>query len=163
MMNSMSWRNILASGFFSGYFPVAPGTAGTVVAVCIYFFLGSIIEAFLPGYTGIVMLGLALVCFLPGVYLSNWAEKSTSRDDPGFIVIDEMVGYWVTVAFLPFTWHTAIFAFIFFRLMDVIKPEPAYVSQKLKNGWGVMVDDVIAAIYANTLTRISLLFFISFV
>jgi phosphatidylglycerophosphatase A len=77
--------------------------------------------------------------------------------DPGIVVVDEIVGMWVTLLFLPFTPMTAALGFLLFRAMDIVKPYPARELEGLRAGWGIMADDVMAGIYANLLLRLALL------
>jgi phosphatidylglycerophosphatase A len=78
------------------------------------------------------------------------------RKDPGIVVIDEVVGMWVSLLLLPFTPGTALAGFLLFRVMDVIKPWPARDLEHLPEGWGIMTDDVMAGLYANLLLRVGL-------
>jgi len=88
---------------------------------------------------------------LVGVWASGRAEEAWGRDAHR-IVIDEVVGMWVAVAFLPKTSLTAGLAFLIFRLMDIVKPFPAGLCQRLPGGWGVMADDIVAGAYAGLVT-----------
>ncbi len=128
----------------SGYAPLAPGTAGSILALLLYYFI--------PFSTAYWVL-LTILLFFAGVWASNLIEKEKG-DDPGLIVIDEVVGQWITLWFIPLSINTAVAAFILFRLMDIWKPYPVNRSQNLGNGWGVMLDDVLAAVYANLLLQI---------
>ena len=147
------------SVFFStllrvGYFPKAPGTAGTLVAACVYWlFPGSWFENFPANlYFVISILLLSVV----SVYFISKAETKLGHDN-GKIVIDEFWGYMMAVAFLPKTLTVLILSFILFRVFDIFKPEPVNMLQKLPAGWGVMADDLMAGIYANLGIRIILL------
>ena len=77
--------------------------------------------------------------------------------DPGCVVVDEGIGFFVTVAFLPAGWWTAIAGFFVFRALDIVKPPPARQMEALPGGWGIVADDVMAGIYGNLILR--LLFF----
>ena len=95
------------------------------------------------------------------LFLSFWvaaeAGKIFAVVDDGRIVIDELVGYLVTVALLPFSWQNALLGFVFFRLFDITKPPPVnWLDQRMKNGFGVVLDDVIAGIYGAAALRLSL-------
>lgn len=139
----------LASNAGLGYAPVASGTVGTLAGIPIFYLM-----AFLsPGRYAAVWSGLLLVSF--------WAADRAGRyygvADDGRIVIDELVGYLVTVAFLPFSWLTALVGFLFFRLFDIVKIPPAnWIDRKLKNGVGVVLDDVVAGIYGAVALRLCL-------
>ena len=75
--------------------------------------------------------------------------RLVGRKDPGIVVVDEVVGQWVTLAALPFTPVTAALGFLLFRVMDVVKPWPARDLERLPGGWGIMADDVMAGVYAH--------------
>ncbi|MCP4135373.1 MAG: phosphatidylglycerophosphatase A [bacterium] len=140
----MKIKEFLFTAFYSGYFPVAPGTAGTVVGMAIYVFeylvFGSISWA--------VNAGVVLVMLYPAIKLGDSAEKFYGKKDPQEVVLDEVMGYWISVMFFPFNWTIAILAFILFRIFDILKPYPADKLQNLKGGLGIMIDDYIAGIYS---------------
>lgn len=132
----------IATVFFSGYSPVAPGTAGSLVAL-----IPLIIFPDIP----ISGLGLMIIVgFAVGIWVSNQFEIAYG-DDPQVVVIDEAVGMWITMLFVPITWFHLGAAFILFRIFDIIKPTPARQLEALPNGWGIMLDDVAAGIYAGIL------------
>lgn len=134
-----------------GFFPKAPGTIGTLLAVGIYLLLPA---SFLDGSVFPVYGLLTIVLgTLLGAILTTEAEKTLGHD-PGCIVLDEVIGFFFSVIWLPFGWHTAVLGFIFFRIFDIWKPEPVNMLQKLPAGWGVMIDDLMAAVYANIAIRI---------
>jgi phosphatidylglycerophosphatase A len=142
---------LLAAWGPCGFAPVAPGTVGT---------LGAVPLAWAVSRLEPVALGAFLLAFLA---LSIHAAGRAGRywrvvDAPG-IVIDEVLGYLVAVAFLPFTWRTALVAFLLFRLFDVVKPWPASALDRWKTGAGVVLDDVAAGLYAWGGLRLLLLAF----
>lgn len=138
---------ILASGGPFGYAPVAPGTAGSILGLLIYWAL--------PRMDPWTWTEILTAGFLLGVWVSGRAEDEWGRD-AGRIVIDEVVGMLTSVAFLPKTSLTAGLGFLIFRLMDVVKPFPAGLSQRLPGGWGVMADDIVAGAYAGLATWVIL-------
>jgi|WetSurMetagenome_2_1015567.scaffolds.fasta_scaffold637431_1 phosphatidylglycerophosphatase A len=139
-----------ATGFFSGYSKIAPGTAGSIVALLLYA---------IPFFESPLILTVAIISFfIIGVYTSKRMEKSFG-DDPPIVVIDEIVGMWISLAFLPKTLFTTSLAFLFFRFFDIFKPPPCRQLEGIKNGWGVMLDDVMAGIYANLTTQFILFSF----
>jgi phosphatidylglycerophosphatase A len=139
----------LASGFFSGFIPYLPGTAGTLVGLVIYRFL--LQRASLSGYL------LLLVCLIAfGAWLCSKAEVYLGKSDAAPIVWDEIVGYLTSVAALPPGPLTLWGGFFLFRLFDITKPPPIGKSQSLGGGWGVMLDDVVAGLYANVALRVIL-------
>ena len=140
----------VATGFFSGYSPVVPGTAGSLVGLAIYA---------LPGIEHNIILSSAIIgMFFWGVYVSHQMEKKFG-EDPQIVVIDEIVGMWISLLLLPKNFLLALLAFVFFRIYDIIKPPPARNMEHLRNGWGIMLDDVVAGIYANITMRIFLLIY----
>jgi len=138
----------LASGFGSGYAPVAPGTAGTLVGIAIVSLLHPLP---LPIY-GAVSAGI----FLAGVALSSRAEVILGVQDSGVIVIDEIAGFLAAMAGLPLTWKSVAAGFFLFRVLDVIKPFPIRaVERRVSGGWGVMLDDLLAGAAANMGLRLA--------
>jgi phosphatidylglycerophosphatase A len=130
----------LAFGFGSGLSPVAPGTMGTLVAIPFTFALKGL------GPVGFWFVLLAL--FLLGVLLCEHVSRKLGVHDHGGIVWDEMVGYWLSVAFVPLQWQWLLAAFLLFRFFDIIKPWPIrQIDKKIKGGFGIMADDVVAAIF----------------
>jgi len=130
-----------------GYFPYAPATAASALLAILVYLLGEPpVTAYLVGLPGL---------FLVGVYLSGMAEREWGRD-AGKIVIDEVLGFFVTIAFLSIGENAGglALAFFLFRFFDIIKPFPVGVSQKLPGGWGVMTDDLLAGLYANATFRL---------
>ena len=142
---------IYATAFWTGFFLVAPGTAGSLVAVALYGWvpalpLGS------DGTLGLPVFLFLLVMTLLGVPASRLAEREFGEDG-GPIVIDEVVGQWITLAGLVPTPAVLVLGFLLFRAFDIFKPFPAGKSQEWGGGWGVMADDVIAGVYAALVLR----------
>ena len=137
-----SW---IASGGGVGVAPVAPGTAGSLLGLLVY--------VLLPEWPPMVWVGITLIFFFIGVWAATESESLWGHD-AGRIVIDEIVGMWVALLFLPRTVRIALLGFFIFRFFDIVKPFPADRSQRLKAGWGVMVDDVIAGIYTNVVLQL---------
>lgn len=132
---------LLATWGGSGYSPFASGTAGTLAAIPLYLCLASLS---LPLY----LLTLTAFFFL-ACWVSGKAEIIFQEKDSGKIVIDEVVGYLVTMTAFPFDWRYIVAGFFLFRLFDIVKPPPAnWFDQRLKNGYGVVLDDVAAGVYA---------------
>ena len=136
---------VLASGLGTGFSPLAPGTAGSLLAA-VLFWLIAIRSWWL--YLSVLVVGMSL-----GVYVSGQAETLWGHD-AGRIVIDEVVGMWVTMAFLPRTFLLLACGFFLFRGLDIWKPFPIRRSQRLPGGWGVMTDDLIAGVYANLILQL---------
>jgi len=141
-----SLKKLIATLFFTGYAPLAPATVGSALVAVIYFFFFSSLEV-------VEWLIVLTTVFFVGVYTAHGMEREWGKD-PGRVVIDEAVGYLVTVAFLPHSLGLAIAGFFVFRILDIAKPLPARQLESLPGGWGIVVDDVIAGIYGNLLLRI---------
>jgi phosphatidylglycerophosphatase A len=133
--------HLIACGFGSGLSPVAPGTFGTLFAWASFPLLANgMSEGFLFGF-----LGLA---YLLGILACERTGRALGVVDHGAIVWDEIVPFWFVLALTPAHWLWQLTAFCLFRFFDIAKPPPAdYFDQKVKNGFGVMTDDVVAAFY----------------
>ncbi len=136
------WIKCIASSFGAGYAPIVPGTFGTVAAIPLFFLFGYWGNRWTLG-------GVTLAVFIIGVWASNYAESLYGRKDPSQVVIDEVLGYLVAMLFLPFQVKYVLISFVVFRLMDIVKPWPAYQIQEVRGGWGIMLDDLIAGIYSG--------------
>lgn len=139
---------LVATGLGSGYSPVAPGTAGSAVGLVLYWPLARLEPAW-------AVLAI-VVLFLVGVAAATSVARHAGLHDPGIVVVDEVVGMWITLVFLPFTPFTAVLGFLLFRVMDIVKPPPARAFERLPGGWGILADDVMAGIYANLALRLAL-------
>jgi phosphatidylglycerophosphatase A len=144
------FSRLVATGFFSGYSPIIPGTAGSLVGVALYF---------IPGMENNLTLAIVtIIIFILGTVTSAQVERQFG-EDPQIVVIDEIVGMWVSLIAFPKTLWIILLAFFFFRLYDIVKPPPARQLEHLKHGLGIMLDDIAAGIYANITVRILLLIF----
>jgi phosphatidylglycerophosphatase A len=132
---------------YAGYFPVAPGTVGSLAGLLVYLLV------WWSGSPAVEVLLIA-VLFASGVWAGTISERYFGGIDPGPIVIDEVVGMLITLAFIPVGVTGAIAGFFLFRLFDVIKPFPAGRLERLHGGLGVMADDAMAAVYANVSLRL---------
>ena len=133
--------HLLSLGFGSGLAPVAPGTFGTLAAIPFYLLIAQLA---LPYYLAIVVLGLAA-----GVYLCGYTSAALGVHDHGGIVWDEFVGFWITMIAVPVTWQWIVAGFVLFRIFDIVKPWPVKIADaKMKGGFGIMLDDVLAGLYA---------------
>ena len=136
----------LATAGYCGYFPFAPGTVGSAAGLVVYLLVwwsGSVA----------VEVGLIVGLFAAGVWAGTTAERYFGGVDPGPIVLDEVVGMLITLAFIPVGLSGALAGFVLFRIFDVIKPFPAGRLERLHGGLGVMADDAMAAVYANLCLR----------
>ncbi len=134
----------LAFGFGAGLLSRAPGTMGTLVAVPFAWAF-----KMLPGT---IFLWLLLALFLLGVWLCGRVSKRLGLEDYGGIVWDEMVGYWLAIAFVPLHWGWLLAGFALFRFFDIVKPWPiSELERHFSGGLGIMLDDIAAAIYTMIL------------
>ncbi len=142
-------EKFIGTGFFSGYAPLAPGTAGSVMALLIYL---------IPGFENpAIMLFFISAGFLTGIILGTKFEKQFGKD-PSIFTLDEFVGTWIALILLPKTWIVIFIDFILWRILDILKPLPARQLEKLQGGWGIMLDDVVSALYTLILMNLLLQF-----
>lgn len=132
--------DLLATGFFMGKIPFMPGTFGSLVAIPIGYLC-----TFLPVYAGWALFGLI---FFIGVFVSGRYATITGIEDPSSVVIDEVAGLMIFYLLFPFKPVYIIAGFILFRFFDILKPFPVSFFDKIKNGWGIMLDDIAAGLYA---------------
>jgi phosphatidylglycerophosphatase A len=133
---------ILATGFGVGYSAIAPGTLGTLIAIPVYYFLSEIPS---PLYE-ITLVGF----FFLSVWISEKAEIFFGKRDDQRIVIDEMMGFLITMLWIPRTTLFIIMGFFLFRFFDIFKPFPIRrLEGKFSGGFGVVLDDILAGIYTN--------------
>ncbi|MCB8879245.1 phosphatidylglycerophosphatase A [Acidisoma cellulosilytica] len=138
----MTFSRAIASVGGTGFFPWAPGTAGSLVGLV----LGCAILAFAGHW---VLFILAIIAMVGGILAIRAAE---AKDDPGWVVIDEVAGQWLTLLGLSHvTWIGAILAFALFRLLDITKPGPIGWADRMHSPTGVMLDDVIAGVIGGLL------------
>jgi phosphatidylglycerophosphatase A len=131
-------EKLLGSGFFTGYIPFASGTFASFAALLIYY---------IPGFENLfIILPVTILFFLIGIYLGNKFEKIYGKD-PAECTIDEMVGMWLSLILLPKTIAISLITFFLWRALDIYKPFPARSFEKLKGGFGIMIDDVISGFY----------------
>lgn len=131
----------LASGFGAGFAPVAPGTVGTLVALP-----GAWALSLAPPWVRLTLIAGALPL---AARICGAAARQGADEDPGWVVLDEIVGFLVATAFVPAGLASYLVAFLLFRLFDIIKPPPAgAIDRRLPGGWGILLDDVFAGLYA---------------
>ena len=131
----------------AGYFPYAPGTVGSAVGLGLVAALDTI--PFGQAHRAVLLVLAAGGLFVVGVWSAGLSEKFFGRKDPGHVVIDEVVGQMVAFLLHPHaSWKLLLVGFGLFRLFDIVKPFPARSAERLTAGWGIMVDDVVAGIYA---------------
>ena len=135
------FANWVSTIFKIGHLPIAPGTWGSLAALLIwYVIIGHI--------SSITLIALIVIIFVLGVYTSSIVEVNLAKKDPSIIVIDEWVGQWIALLFLPKSLLWGLVAFGLFRIFDIWKLYPIKNLDKMAGGWGIMLDDVLAGIYA---------------
>lgn len=133
--------HLVACGFGSGLSPRAPGTFGTLFAWASFPLLRQWLN-------DLELLGLLVVCFVGGVIAVHRTGVDLGVIDHGAIVWDEIVAFWLVLLFCPPQWLWQVTAFCLFRFFDIVKPQPArYFDENVKNGFGVMCDDLVATGY----------------
>jgi phosphatidylglycerophosphatase A len=132
----------LASFGYVGFAPFAPGTVGSAAALLLFVPLRRAAIPWLD-VAAIVLL------FCAGVWSARITEQHLGVEDPGPVVIDEVVGMLISLLWLPSSWTVVVAAFVAFRVFDIVKPWPANRLERLHGGWGIMADDCMAGVYAN--------------
>ena len=141
---------LLGSGFFTGYIPFISGTFGSIAALIIYY---------IPGFENPYILVPAIIIFaIYGIYVGNKFEDVYGKD-PSECTIDEVVGMWISLLFLPKLLLLSLLTFVIWRILDIIKPFPARNFEKLKGGLGIMLDDITSGIYSLIIVHIILVIF----
>ena len=138
---------LIATVVYCGYAPIAPGTFGSAAGLFVYLIVWA------TRSTG-VEVALLVFTFLIGIWSASEAERHFGGVDPGPVVIDEVLGMLVTLAFIPVGWTAEHTGFVRFRIFDVIKPFPADRFERLHGGLGIMADDAMAGVYANLSLRL---------
>ncbi len=133
--------------FGIGYFPIAPGTAATAAGLSVAFFLAPTPQWYWISF---------IIFVITGVIAAGHIEGQLKEKDPGIVVIDEVVGVMLGVAFLPLTPAILISGFFLFRAFDMFKIYPINKLESLPGGWGIMLDDVMAGIYTNIVLQIAI-------
>lgn len=138
------WKNpihFLACGFGAGTSKFMPGTCGTIVAIPLY--LG--LQLLSPLYYMMVL--VAAIAF--GIWICGVTARDLGEEDPGAIVWDEMVGFWLALWAAPNGWQWILGAFVLFRVFDIFKPWPIkWVQDKFPGGYGIVADDLVAGLYS---------------
>ena len=142
----------IATGAYSGYLPKAPGTWGSIVGVLLWLGLRNLA---IGPYAAVVA-----ALFVIGTIAAGAAEKIVDRGDPGLVVIDEIVGQLIALAMAPNHPVAVIAAFGLFRFFDILKPFPVgWLDQHIHGGLGIMLDDVVAGLYALIILQLAIRFF----
>ena len=137
-MKINSLEKFIGSGFYTGFFPFASGTVGSLAAIIIYL---------IPGFEQLfIIIPFTLIFLLYGIFVGTKFEAQYGKD-PSECTVDEIVGTWISLIALPKSVLIIVITFIIWRLLDIIKPPPARKLEKLKGGLGIMTDDIISGLY----------------
>jgi phosphatidylglycerophosphatase A len=137
--------NLISTWFGCGYSPKAPGTAGSLAALAI-----AVVLHRYAGFTAPQFAILAAATFIPAVWAAGVTAASSGIKDPHFVVIDEVIGQWISLAGArSYNWKSYLAALALFRLFDIWKPPPVRQLEALPGGWGINLDDVMAGVFAS--------------
>jgi phosphatidylglycerophosphatase A len=137
---------LIATCGYVGFVPVAPGTAGSAAGLLLVY----VVRGLNAGWVEPLLI---VALFAAGVWAASSTERQLGGTDPGPVVIDEVVGMLITVAWIPVTPLGALLGFLVFRVLDVVKPWPSRQFESLHGGMGIMADDAMAAVYGHLLMR----------
>lgn len=145
MISRINYRisEFIGTGIYTGYMPKMPGTWGTLVGIPLALGLAYLDLPLRLGVLGLIT--------LLGIYVSNVIVRVRGVDDPGYVVIDEIAGYAVTLLLFQPTWQALLSGFVLFRIFDITKPPPVSTLEQLHGGVGIMLDDLMAGIYAGSI------------
>lgn len=143
------YHEMIATGLGVGHFPYGPGTMGALLAILIWYPITT-----MANHTTWFLITLALI--LAFTLLGAWSSTVAERywgEDPSRVVIDEVVGQWITLLAVPvvFSWWHVLAAFVLFRFFDIVKPLGVRKMENFKSGWGIMADDILAGCYGAIL------------
>jgi phosphatidylglycerophosphatase A len=136
---------VISTFFYTGYFPLIPGTAGSIAGLGIYFLIKNNISVYCLTLAGLLILGF---------WSSGRQEQLMQKKDPSCVVIDEVCGMLLSLIFLPYNIKLVIIAFLIFRILDTLKPFPVGRLERMKGGPGIMLDDIAAGIYTNIILQV---------
>jgi len=139
------FHKTIATFFYAGYFPLVPGTFASLIGLILLFLLKG--DFFIYGIITAALLTL-------GFLVAGRAERIFQQKDSRYIVIDEVAGVFLCLAFIPYDIRLLFIGFFLFRLLDTLKPFPAGRLQNLKGSLGIMIDDIVAAFYTNIILQI---------
>jgi phosphatidylglycerophosphatase A len=144
------FEKFIGSGFYTGYIPFASGTFGSIAALIIYW---------IPGFENPIIMFIAIIVFAAyGIYVGNKFDKKYGKD-PAECTVDEVVGQWIALLFVPKTIILSTVVFFMWRFFDIVKPFPARKLEYLPGGLGIMIDDVVSAFYSLILIHLVLIIF----
>ena len=139
------WATLLATFFGTGRLQPGPGTCASAATVGLWWGLTRFVPASRQTEVAIVLAGLVI---LVGIPAATQAARAAGREDPGFVVIDEVAGQLISLIAVPVTWKSLVVGFILFRGFDILKPPPIRALERFPEGAGIVIDDVGAGLYA---------------
>jgi phosphatidylglycerophosphatase A len=142
-----AWAWVVGTFFGSGLLRPGPGSWGSAAAGLLWLGAARILHL-ATGPMGWLTLGAAVCATAIGIPAATVVERESERPDPGHVVIDEVAGQWITLIFSRVNLSHLLAGFLLFRLFDIVKPWPARRLEHLPEGWGIMLDDVAAGVYA---------------
>lgn len=146
--NATKWWAIAIATFFgAGYGKPGPGTWGSVAAVLLWASFAFLLHPSTLTITLALTIGIVVATVL-GVPAATIVERESGRTDPGFVVVDEVIGQWIALLGSPADWRHGLIALVLFRIFDITKPFPVRRLERLPGGWGIVFDDVAAGLYA---------------
>ncbi len=155
----MKLHRIISTGLGSGYSPIAPGTAGSFVGTLLFYILNLALNSYNLSTLWILFYNILFIAilYIVGLLAIQKTHKEWKHDD-NRIVIDEIIGIGITILATPFSWQIYVAAFILFRIFDIWKPLFIKKLDNIKSNNGVIIDDVLAGIYANLVIQILIYF-----
>jgi len=142
-----TYHKFLATGMGFGLSPFAPGTCGALLAVVTLYPIS------LSSMPNVWLLGLSVLFYGLGVQSTSYLEPQWG-EDPSRVVIDEVIGIWISILLIPISWVTVVLAFVLFRFFDILKPLGIRKMEHIGGAHGVMLDDVLAGIYSNIVLQL---------
>lgn len=145
------WAWLVGTVCAAGLLGPAPGTNGSAVAVLAWWAIASQLEV---SYRPLVLAALVVIATVVGIPAATRVARESGKTDPGCVVIDEVAGQWFTLFFAPLGWKALLAGFILFRAFDMLKPFPVRRLERLPEGWGIVVDDLGAGVYALVIMQV---------
>lgn len=149
------WAWSVGTFFGTGYLRPGPGTYGSVAATILWLLAGYVVHGNTQTLTRVTLVGI-LVATAIGIPAATRVARESGRPDPGFVVIDEVAGVWIALLFMPPLWPDALLALLLFRFFDILKPWPIRRFEALPEGTGIMVDDLVAGLFALVFAQLFL-------
>jgi phosphatidylglycerophosphatase A len=149
------WATLLAMFFGAGRLRPGPGTWGSLATVLLWFGLTRVIA---PNLQTVMAIALAILVTIIGIPAATRVARASGLKDPQFVVIDEVAGQLITLIAVPVSWKSLLLGFILFRGFDIVKPPPVRQLEKLPEGFGIVIDDVGAGLYALAIMHVLLHF-----